>query len=852
MSLTTPQSPIIMPGRGQLTHSEFVQRLNQLRELAGQANNDAEARMVTSRIAQLSRMYRIQSGVGLPTNPIAQAQEIDPRYVSRPHLELLSDRFTAAVRDVERGQNRFLAVSMPPRSGKSTLVSLFGPTWLLRRHPDWKVVMTSFDGGLVTGWARSIRQVIETNPTLGIALQPDGGAGARWQTIEGGGMYATGIGGPLTGRGARVMIIDDPVSDFVAAHSLNKREALWNWWLSVARTRLEDPYLVFVVMCMTGDTPVLRPDGTETPLRDIRPGDEIATFTDDGEVTTSVVSNWANQGPDDIFALSMASGRVVRANARHPFWVIDEDGEGSWVRLGSLQVGMKVRCLTEPTEELSAQSMTATSHRSARACACRTTTRLDGQPGSALPRTTPSQPEPFGSVSVTGSRSMITLPSSKRRVDVAPSVEGSLRKSTSRSTGPMSSALTTATTPELCEVCSATIATSSLLAATRLTSCDGPLSTWAVSTDEIVSIEPVGREDVFDVEVVGTHRFIANRLDAANTRWHEDDFVGRLLSPDHEGDPADWERVVMPAIADSPDDPLGREIGQPLYSPLREETEEMALDRWSRTREAVGSYTWAAMYQQRPAPQKGAIFDVGWWRYWTTDPDKVTDDGRVVFFDADQITAGGRWLDSWDCSFKGGSSTDYVVGQRWVRLGANRYLVASQRGRWNFTQTITRMENWNVIDNHALSPFGRYVHEHHIEDTANGPAIINVLQQKISGLKAIRPRTSKEARARAVTPEIESGNVYLPNPSDPGNEWVNDLLSELRNFPHDVHDDQVDALTQALLGLRDEGRGGITVPGATGLRPDWRQTGIQRNIAQAARSDMGRPRGAMGQRRIIR
>ena len=62
-----------------------------------------------------------------------------------------------------------------------------------------------------------------------------------------------------------------------------------------------------------------------------------------------------------------------------------------------------------------------------------------------------------------------------------------------------------------------------------------------------------------------------------------------------------------------------------------------------------------------------------------------------------------------------------------------------------------------------------------------------------AGKATVNPRTSKVLRARAVTPEIESGNVYLPHPSDPGNEWVHDLLSELRNFPHDAHDDQVDA-----------------------------------------------------------
>jgi hypothetical protein len=119
-----------------------------------------------------------------------------------------------------------------------------------------------------------------------------------------------------------------------------------------------------------------------------------------------------------------------------------------------------------------------------------------------------------------------------------------------------------------------------------------------------------------------------------------------------------------------------------------------------------------------------------------------------------------------------------------------------------------------------------------------------VLRNRISGLKPINPTASKVVRARSVTPECESGNVFLPHPSDPGNEWVADLLSELRNFPHDVSDDQVDALSQALTELREAGKGKATVPGQVQAgRPTLQ---VPRNIAAAAMSDLGRPRGANG------
>lgn len=102
-----------------------------------------------------------------------------------------------------------------------------------------------------------------------------------------------------------------------------------------------------------------------------------------------------------------------------------------------------------------------------------------------------------------------------------------------------------------------------------------------------------------------------------------------------------------------------------------------------------------------------------------------------------------------------------------------------------------------------------------MEDKANGPAIIDTLRSRVSGLKPVEPRGSKEARARAVTPEIESGNVYLPHPDDPGNGWVRELIAEARAFPTGQNDDQVDAMTQALDELREGSAGVIHLPQAT-------------------------------------
>lgn len=293
------------------------------------------------------------------------------------------------------------------------------------------------------------------------------------------------------------------------------------------------------------------------------------------------------------------------------------------------------------------------------------------------------------------------------------------------------------------------------------------------------------------------------------TRWHEDDLVGRLLSTEYEGDPGDWEVIRFPAIAEE-DDVLGREPGDPLYSPLLDETRDEALERWSKVKSSVGGYVWSAMFQQRPSPPEGALFNVDWWRFWTDDPAKATEDGRIIYLNPVEDLGDAKWLDSWDLTFKGSNSGDYTVGQRWAKREENYFLIAQQRDRWGFTQQLEGLKRWKEPS--SAGGTGAYVHLRLVEDSANGPALIETLRSSISGIKPIIARGSKENRAHAVSPLFESGNVYLPHPSMPGYSWVVDYISEFREFPNGAYDDQVDATSQALLELREARPSKVTVP----------------------------------------
>lgn len=489
----------------------------------------------------------------LPKTPVEQAHLLVRDFQTRPHLDYLSDRIAQALEDVNNGHDRKIIIEMPPRSGKSLLATQISAAWALSCHPSWEIMLTSYSGTLATSWGRQIRRwTSEGKLGSHLRIAKDAGAAMGWDTVDGGSITSRSMGGDITGRGAKMLVVDDPHKDFTDAHSVTSRDAVWNWWLSVANTRLNAPSLVLVIM----------------------------------------------------------------------------------------------------------------------------------------------------------------------------------------------------------------------------------------------------------------------------TRWHEDDLVGRLLSKDREGDPDEWEVIRFPAIAEE-NDILGREIGDPLFSPLLQETREEAISRWKKVKESVGSYVWSALYQQRPAPPEGAIFNTGWWRYWTNDETLASRDfegnldpeGHVVYLQPDIDLAGATWLDSWDLTFKGSGNGDWVVGQRWARKGANRYLIGQQRGRWGFNDQLSRVEAWAKPE--SVLNTGRHVHRRIVEDAANGPALIETLRSKISGIAPIRAKGSKENRAHAVTPEIESGNVRIPLPTMPGYEWVTDYISEFRNFPNDAHDDQVDSTSQALLALRVHGNGGIVMPGET-------------------------------------
>lgn len=260
------------------------------------------------------------------------------------------------------------------------------------------------------------------------------------------------------------------------------------------------------------------------------------------------------------------------------------------------------------------------------------------------------------------------------------------------------------------------------------------------------------------------------------TRWHEDDLAGRLATMDHG---APWRVLSIPAQCETPEtDPLGREAGEFMVS-ARGRTQQ----QWEQRKATAGPRTWAALYQGHPSPAEGDIFKREWWRHWDVMPSL---DGQVI--------------QSWDLTFKGEDRTkkgreterDWVVGQVWLKRGADCYLLDQARGRWGFSETVEQILSMSRKWPKATAKL--------VEDKANGPAVIDSLRHQLPGIIPVNPQGGKEARAAAVEPFLAAGNVHLPPIQW---AWVRELIEEASGFPNASHDDQVDALTQAINWLHN-------------------------------------------------
>jgi len=174
-----------------------------------------------------------------------------PGFIAGRHHKLMADKFER----IAKGELRRVIINMPPRHTKSEFASYLLPSWFLGRSPEKKVIQTSHTAELAVGFGRKVRNLVGSDvykdvfPNVG--LQADSKAAGRWSTNHGGEYFAIGVGGAVTGKGADLLIIDDPHSEQEAKLAMTDPsifDSVYEWYTSGPRQRLQPGGSIVIVM----------------------------------------------------------------------------------------------------------------------------------------------------------------------------------------------------------------------------------------------------------------------------------------------------------------------------------------------------------------------------------------------------------------------------------------------------------------------------------------------------------------------------------------------------------------------------------------------------------------------------
>jgi predicted phage terminase large subunit-like protein len=734
---------------------------------------------------------------------MSYTNEMWPGFVNGRHHKVMAKKF----QDIAEGRLKRLIINMPPRHTKSEFASYLLPAWFLGKYPNKKIIQCSNTAELATGFGRKVRNLVGSEQYAkvfpNVSLRQDSKAAGRWSTNHNGEYFAIGVGGTVTGKGADLLIIDDPHSEQeakLAASSPEIFDSVYEWYTSGPRQRLQPGGSIVIVMCMTGDTPVLMANGTEKPLRDVRAGDVVATF-DNGKLLNSKVNNWQSSGVDSIYKIQTQSGKILRANERHPFLVMNE-GVLEWTRLNQLQRGDLLVSLKDAKDSLGQQQSranagladqknptiekTQTHHinqlaimesgkvlpvawtvvkRKLLVVACALHIMAKSTLQKSLQKKRENTDLNIGTESLLSS----TRQWLKSAITFVIYANSPLQAKTHAHIGVGSYVSTTATIQGRSEVCSATTATLPLAMARRQTYLSELHRISDFTVDEIISITPDGEEEVFDVEIDRTENFIANGVVSHNTRWSKKDLTGRILQSSMERDGETWELIEFPAILPS---------GNPLWP------EFWSYEELDALRDELPPAKWNAQYQQSPTSEEGALIKRDWWKVWEKEEPPPCD----------------YILQSWDTAFSKSERADYSACTTWGVFYPNEnpedpniILLDAFKKRMEFPE----------LKEVAMKYYREWEPDSFIvEAKASGAPLIYELRAMGIPVQEFTPTrgNDKIVRVNAISDLFASGKVWAPP-----KRWAEEVIEELAAFPNSDHDDFVDSTSQALLRFRKGG-----------------------------------------------
>ena len=733
-------------------------------------------------------------------------RHVYPGYKVGPHHRKLAKIFE----EIAAGKKKRVIVNIAPRHGKSELISYLAPAWFLGKYPHKKVIMASHTADLAVNFGRRVRNLVGSEAYKDVfpqvELQADSKSASRWGTNFNGEYFAIGVGGALAGRGADLFIIDDPHSEQDAKQGrADVFEPAYEWFQSGPVQRLMPGGAIIIVMCMTGDTPVLMKDGAEKRLDSLRVGDSVATY-EEGGLTTARVINHRSNGIDDVYTVRTQSGRILRANERHPF-LVEQNGEREWVRLKDLKPGMSLVALKDalaplghklspdyatpakPQRHTIRSTLTRLTNRlgttgnygvkpvftmdvqkqpDLKASARPTITNFAGRLGFDLPRTPQTSGATSGLNSVTGLLGQITTSFSSIRGVVARYVSSPPQAAIPALIGTGSSVSTTAMKQVWSEVSYAMTATSLLDTVKPQKSWGTQQNTSDFTVDPIESITFSGQEEVFDVQIDRTENFIANGVVSHNTRWSKADLTGRIVEHMSRNDDAEqWEVVEFPAILN--DKPLWPEF--------------WPIDELLAKKADMDPRYWNAQYMQQPTAEEGALIKRDWWQVWEGD-DPPQCEFTIMSLDAAQETnnrADYNALTTWGVFFNEETNNFNII------------LLNSIKKRLEFPDlkalVLEEYQDWEP---------DAFI----VEKKSNGAALYQEMRRMGIPIGEFTPGKGQDkiSRVNAVSDLFAAGIVWLPD-----RRWAWEVAEECNDFPSGANDDLVDSTTLALMRFRQGG-----------------------------------------------
>jgi len=193
------------------------------------------------------RLQSIKDREGCHESFLQFVERMWPEFICGKHHKIFAEK----LEKVASGEIKRLIVNMPPRHTKSEFASTYFPAWIMGKQPNRKIMQTTHTGELAVRFGRKVRNMMDTDNYKkifpGVELQADSKSAGRWETNKSGEYFAAGVGGAITGRGADLLIIDDPHSEQDAL-SLTQMEACWEWYTSGPRQRLQPGGAIVLVM----------------------------------------------------------------------------------------------------------------------------------------------------------------------------------------------------------------------------------------------------------------------------------------------------------------------------------------------------------------------------------------------------------------------------------------------------------------------------------------------------------------------------------------------------------------------------------------------------------------------------